>query len=212
MSRDTSRPVARGRFAALAILLALQTGWWASVLGVRNGLPWLGPLVIAALLAVHLVLVADRRRELAAILGLGLAGWLADSLLSSLGLVAFAGGAPGGVAPLWIAGLWLHFGSALGGPLAWLGPRPLLAAALCALGAPLAYAGGLPLGAVTFHPSTWPSVVALAVEWSLLLPLALRLRNRRRGPRRHGVAQTGDAVARLVGAIDQTTASGRSSS
>ncbi|HEX4953905.1 MAG TPA: DUF2878 domain-containing protein [Thermoanaerobaculia bacterium] len=207
MSGDAVRPPARGRIGAAVILVALQAGWWASVLGVRNGLPWLGPLVIAALLAVHLALVGERWRDLAAILGLGLAGWLADSLLSSLGLITFAGGASGGVAPLWIAGLWLHFGSALGGPLAWLRGRPRLAVALCAVGAPLAYAGGLPLGAVTFHPSTWPTVLALAVEWSLLLPLALAARGG------GGMAAaSSDAVARPVGAIDQATASERSAS
>lgn len=168
----------------LLTFIALQVGWFACVLGGARDRPWLGPVVVAVLIAGHLAFLPDRsaahrRQELATIAGFGLVGTVADSLQSGFGLLAFHGNPTSGVhawlAPPWIAALWFHFGTVLRGPLAALRERRLLTIALCLVGAPIAYAGGIRLGAVTFHPAGWPSMLSIALVWATLLSVALRL-------------------------------------
>lgn len=166
---------------SLATFVALQIGWFACVLGGARGAPWLGPAVVAVLVGAHLAASDAPRHELAAVAAVALLGTAADSLQSRLGLLVFAGatGGPAGwLAPPWIAALWAHFATALRGPLAALDRRPLAAAGLGAIAAPPSYLAGARLGAVTLHPEVWPSVAAIALEWAILLPLALRLANR----------------------------------
>jgi hypothetical protein len=156
----------------------LQVGWWAAVLGAAHGVPWLGPVVIGVLLAFQLTTAAAPRRELAAVVGLGLAGSVADSLQSGLGLLSFAASPGAWVCPAWIAALWFHFGTALRGPLArWAGSSRWLAIA-GAVGAPLAYLPGTGFGVLGFHPDLWPSMLSIAVVWAVLLPVGVRLANR----------------------------------
>lgn len=171
-----SPPPARG-WANLWLFAALQAGWWAAVLGAARGLPWVGPTVIAALLAGQLAASRQRSRDVLAVLGLGLVGTLADSLQSGLGLLVFPERPGAWLCPPWIAALWFHFGTALGGPLAGFASRPLLLAGLAAVAAPLAYAPGIRFGVFAFHPAVWPSVVSIATVWCLILPLAVRLAN-----------------------------------
>ncbi len=168
---------------ALLTFLALQVGWFACVLGGARGNSWIGPLVVAVLIAGHLASFAGARRstlrhEILTLLTFGLAGTVADSLQSGLGLLAFHGNplsGPGAwIAPPWIAALWFHFGTVLTGPLAPLRDRRLLTVALCLVAAPLSYAGGARLGAVAFHPAGWPSVLSIGLVWTTILSLSLR--------------------------------------
>ncbi len=171
----------------LLTFFALQVGWFACVLGGARGRVWIGPVVVAVLIAGHLASFSGKRsarqpsalrHEIATILCFGLAGYCADSLQSGLGLLAFHGNPTGGpgawLAPPWIAALWFHFGTVLTGPLAPLRDRRLLTVALCLVGAPLSYAGGGRLGAVVFHPAGWPSVLSIGLVWTTMLTLALR--------------------------------------
>ena len=67
-------------------LTLFQVAWFAAVLGAAEGVPWLGPLVMVPVLAVHLSLTDDRQRELKLLLAAGLLGFLYDTALVSAGV------------------------------------------------------------------------------------------------------------------------------
>lgn len=154
-----------------------QLVWFACVLGAARGNGWIGPLAALAFAGIELALSRERARVLGYFLGVALLGSLLDTLLLRLGLTAYARAAdpaPAALVPLWISALWLAFAALPPRSLAWLRPRPALAALLGALGGPLSFLGAARLGAVSL-PAGQLGLVALALEWALLTPLLLAL-------------------------------------
>ncbi len=173
-------------------LVALNAGWFACILGAAHGMAWLGPWVVAGLLALHLALSPSRTGMVEGILPLvaGVVGYLGDSVLVLSGVLHFPGEA--GLVPptrLWMVALWMNFATALTTSVYWLAGRPGLGMVLGALGGPLAYLGGAELGAVALpHGAGW-ALSLVAVEWALAMPILLRLHDwcgrglRERAPR-----------------------------
>jgi Protein of unknown function (DUF2878) len=161
---------------ALALFVVYQAVWFGAVASAARGWVWIGPGLVAALLtAVSLRLErAARGRWVIAVALLGAAGTAADSLLAAAGLVHFRAGFLPGIAPPWITALWCLLAVALPGLGPLLARRPWLAALLGAAGGPAAYAAGGRMGAATFPEPSWPSLLALGVEWGIAFPLMLR--------------------------------------
>ncbi len=163
----------------LANFLAFQGAWFAAVEGAARGWTWLGPVAVAAIVALHLALVpaAERRRELVYVLGVGLAGGLLDSVLKALGATAYptSDPVPAWLVPAWIASLWAAFATLPRFSLGWLRGRPVLAAVLGAAGGPLSYYGGTRLGAVAAGEPALLTWGGLALEYALVTPLLLHL-------------------------------------
>jgi hypothetical protein len=146
----------------------LQAGWWVCVLGAHT--PWLLALVPIGL-ALHLGYCHERRAELRALLAIGLAGCLLDSLLGALGVFAFAQWP----LPGWLALMWLVLASGLRHSLAWAA-RPLWLGGLLGLfGGPLAYLAGARLAGVELPIGPLPTALLLAPIWAVAFPLMLRL-------------------------------------
>lgn len=162
---------------ALLSFLLLQAAWAACVLGAAAGDGLVGPLVTAGLLAAHLAWRPGRRAELRAILPAAATGLVLDSLLVSAGFLRFSapGPLPELLVPVWIVALWAAFGATLRGALAWLAPRPLLAAGLSALGSPLSFLSARALGAVELAEPLSSTLAVLAVQWAVLVPVLLRV-------------------------------------
>jgi hypothetical protein len=160
---------------AVVDFLVFQGVWLATVAGAGRGLPWIGPLVVPAYLAVQLLRAPAPTvgRRLATMGTLALAGWVIDSTQQGLGLLAFAGAPARWLAPAWIPALWAELAGAEG-LLSALGRRPLLGAALGALGGPLSFAAGARLAAVRFPADPRPSYLVLALVWAIVVPLLAR--------------------------------------
>jgi hypothetical protein len=147
-------------------IIAFQIGWFACVLGGAHGWPWLGVVVTAAAVALHLYR-APRPRMEAMLIGVsGLLGFIADSLLTGIGLLRFPSGQlHAQLAPYWMVAMWMLFATTLNISLGWLKPRLGLAALLGMIAGPLAYYGGAKLGGVSFvNPLS--SLVAVAGVWT----------------------------------------------
>jgi hypothetical protein len=165
------------RRPALVLFLALQGGWWGAAAGAAHGLPLAGPLLVAPLLWMQSrTLARAQRRRLARDAALlALVGTALDSLQMAAGTVRFAGAWTPWLAPLWITALWAQFATALPALARSTAGRAWPLAALGALGGPLAYWGGVRLGAATFPAGAAVAAAALAVQWAIALPLAVRL-------------------------------------
>ena len=84
--------------------LGLQLGWLACAWGAANGRVWLGPVVVAAHLGIHLLWSDFRRSEVIFIAIVTLLGLVVDSLQKVTGLVLYAADFPSlpWLAPAWI--------------------------------------------------------------------------------------------------------------
>jgi hypothetical protein len=151
--------------------LLFQVAWFGAVLGAARGLPWLGVVAVAAVVAWHLARAPQPGREIG-LVALALAmGAAFETLMVQAGLLQFDGGALlAGTAPVWMVALWASFATTLNVSMRALRPRLVAGALLGAIGAPLAYLAGQKLGAVQFlQPG--PALATIAAGWAMLTPV-----------------------------------------
>jgi Protein of unknown function (DUF2878) len=160
-----------------------QIGWFACVVGAAKQMPWLGVIVVAAIVAWHLSQANNAKPELI-LLAIALAiGGVFDQAMLSSGLISYQAHGweflnnPNALVPAWILALWAEFVTILNVSLKWMRNKNLVAILFGAIGGPLAYMGAEKLGAVTLHnlPLTY---IALGIGWAILTPLLLKLSER----------------------------------
>lgn len=156
----------------LANYVLSNGGWLACAFGAANGMPWLGPVVAAPAIGLHLWLSKARRSEAAFLFVAGIIGTLVDTVKAASGFITYEGGYANlpWLAPLWITALWLIFATQINGALSWLKGRYLLAFTLGAVGGPLAYFAGERLGAISITLAPATSTLVLAIVWGLAVP------------------------------------------
>ena len=161
---------------------AFQIGWFACVWGGANGMPALGALAVAVIVAVHLFYTAERPgTELALITVAALIGIVWDSALVALGWLSYPSGTlVQGMAPYWIIAMWMLFATTLNVSMGWLKQRYTLAVLLGAVGGPMAYFAGFKLGGVEFKTLAL-GLGAQAVGWATLMPVLTVLAERLNG-------------------------------
>jgi hypothetical protein len=159
------------RWKRLLNFISFQVGWFACALGAAGGLPFLGPVVVAVLFCIQLLLVPASGRHARFILVATLAGWLIESALYRMGVFSFyEGGFGRWICPFWMAALWANFAGTLHFCLDWLRGRYWLAFVLGAAGGPLAYYGGHRLGAIQLGGHVPFSLAVIAIEYALVTP------------------------------------------
>lgn len=152
-----------------------QIGWFACVLGATKQLPWLGVVVVIAIVTWHLTQAKQAKKELQLLLIALIIGGSFDQMMLHLQLVSYQShGWLDSLVPVWILALWAVFVTVLNVSLRWMRGRWLVAVLFGAIGGPLAYIGAEKLGAVTLsNPPA--SYIALSLGWALLTPLLLQL-------------------------------------
>jgi len=169
---------------ALAGFVAFYVCWFACVGGAARGLPWLGPLAVAAYVIVYLRTIPsgpERRRQALALVQAGAAGYTADSVLVLTGVLRFPPHAVlGWPSTVWMVALWVLQAAVLGGALSWMQRRFILAAIVGVIGGPLAYLAGERVGAAVLGPTQTVALAAIAAEWALAMPLLVWLDQRAR--------------------------------
>ena len=163
---------------AIINFVAFQLGWFSCVLGAAHGRPWVGPLAVTIVVAIHLLLMRRPGPELRLIFSAMAIGLLADSLLLASGWVAYPNGEwiPG-LAPYWIVAMWALFATTLNVSMRWLRIGLHVSMIMGAIGGPLSYLAGAKLGAIQLT-ETVPALFALAVIWALALPLLVLISSR----------------------------------
>ena len=169
---------------ALAGFVAFYVCWFACVGGAARGLPWLGPLAVAAYAIACLRTVPSgvARMRHAWLFGLaGVVGYAADSVLVLTGVLRFPPHAVlGWPSTAWMVALWVLQAAVLGGAMAWMQGRFALAAVAGAIGGPLAYLAGERMGAAVLGPTQAVALTAIAAEWALAMPLLVWMEMRAR--------------------------------
>jgi Protein of unknown function (DUF2878) len=159
---------------AVVNFLAFQVGWFSAVLGAGHGMPWLGIALVPLVVLLALMLAADWRGELVAIIAAAGMGVLFDTALGAARVfvpVPHLWAAP--LSPPWMIVLWMNQAATMNGSLAWLRGRYVLGAIFGTIGGPLAYLGGVKLGAATApHPN---AAAILTLLWAIAFPLMMAL-------------------------------------
>lgn len=164
-------------------LLFYQATWLAAVIGAGHGLWWPGLATFTLFAGWQLLVTPWPRADFCLVAGIGLLGFVIDSVFAQSGLMEFSTAVPWPhLAPLWMTLLWTSFALSLNHSLAFLHTRPWTALALGALGAPFAYwAAGRGWHALTFGERPALTFALVAISWAALMPLlsrlALRLRS-----------------------------------
>jgi hypothetical protein len=165
----------------LVNFLAFQAGWFASVLGAAQNMPWVGPAVVLAIVVLHLRQARRPELEAGLLVASGIIGLCFDSLLVSLGWVTYPSGLIStSLAPYWIVTMWVLFATTLNSSMAWLKGRRVLAAVLGAIAGPMSYLAGAKLGGIEFvdHGS---AVIFLALGWAAAMPVLITMADKLNG-------------------------------
>ena len=160
-----------------------QVGWFACVLGAAKQTPWLGVIVVAAIVAWHLSQAINAKPELILLAIALVIGGLFDQVMLSSNLISYQAHGweflnnPSALTPAWILALWAEFVTLLNVSLKWMRSKHLVAILFGAIGGPLAYMGAEKLGAVTLNnfPATY---IALGLGWAIFTPLLLKFSER----------------------------------
>jgi hypothetical protein len=177
-------PSAAEKFLPSIYFVLGQAGWFGCVISAAHGLPWMGALLTAALVTLHVGRVRRPRPELKLLAGVIVIGTVWESALVTGGLIDYPTGMVfPGIAPYWIVALWGLFAAQFNTTYAWLKTRVWAAAVLGAVAGPLSFRAGAALGALRFV-KPWPAMFALAVGWSMLLPVLVLMSRRWDGVRR----------------------------
>lgn len=159
-------------------IILFQAAWFTAVLGAARGNEWYGPLAVALVLAVHLVLSDDRQGELTLLLVAGTIGFCFDTALSAAEIVIPRGDLlPYPLSQPWMVSLWLNFAATLNVSLEWLKGRYLPAVIFGAVGGAGSYYGGARLGATLALPDV-NGILLLAVGWGIMTPFLVWLAKR----------------------------------
>lgn len=167
--------------------------WPACVIGAAYGLWWPGVALLAVFIIWHsLPGMAERGdwRLVAVMLPMGI---VLDTLWIQLDILEFATPWPvAGIAPVWIAALWVGLALAMNHCLVFLQRHRLVTGAVLMFGSPFSYFCASKLGAVEWLVPAWQVVLATGLSWALLIPAMLTLARHWR--------ESGDDRAALMGA------------
>jgi hypothetical protein len=151
-----------------------QVGWFACVLSVAADRPWLGVGLGMTTLAAHLALAVRWQDEVQLALIVGALGLAVDAAQIAMGTLSFDRGIlVTWLPPPWLVVTWMQFAATLRFTSAWLIGSVARAAVTGAIAGPVAFAAGARLGVVTLHDAVWPSLLSLALLWSVAIPAAI---------------------------------------
>lgn len=155
--------------------IGFQLLWWASVLSAKPQLSWAVLALVVVLACVHLHWIEGWKQTLP-LLMTTLIGCILDQFGYYMGWVNFEFHSVfTAYIPLWMIALWLAFSMTVNVSMRWLQGKNALAVFLGAVFGPLAYVGAQQLQVVTL-PFGALSLIWVAVEWALAMPMLLWVR------------------------------------
>lgn len=147
--------------------VSFQITWLVCVLGGS----WVAAIVTAAVVALHLVVVRDARREALFLGQCAIVGFLCDLVLVQGGVMVTGSGLP----PLWLTCLWVLFGTTVGYAMRVFHGRLWISMAAGAIFAPLSYFGGARLAGIPLMQPEWFALTVIAIFWAIAFPLLIHL-------------------------------------
>lgn len=164
------------KYSMIINVIMFQIGWFACVLSAANHQVWLGVLIAAILLTLHVAKTKQKNLEINLIVIAMLFGLVFDTIPLALGWLNFAPVSywPNAISPPWMVALWGLFAATMNFSLRWLKPMPIIALIIGGIAGPVSYYFGEKLGALQIVTSN-AALLYLAIGWAIALPLLLKL-------------------------------------
>tara|TARA_Y100000590_G_C15454556_1_gene914038 strand:- start:131 stop:658 length:528 start_codon:yes stop_codon:yes gene_type:complete len=154
-------------------IVGFQLSWWGCVLGVKNEMVYLGPILMVIFLILHFYVFTFNYSEIKLIVLFGIIGTLIDSSMAFLGILKYNGiYSPSTViAPLWITAMWCGFTATVNHSLSWLKNRYFSSGLLGAVAGPLSYLAGVKFDAIQFNSSPILALIIVSLFYAITIPL-----------------------------------------
>lgn len=161
--------------------LLFYFGWFVCIDQAGGNTPYVGPIVIAFLLFVHLYFSSVRLQEVLLIGAVALVGTIVDSTYIWLGWVEYRGGYlhfPY-IIPLWMTSLWAYYATTINSSLAWARRSLLLMIVLGGLGGFFSYAVAFRLDAAdAIGIPLSLLLIIIGCVWAAVFPLTFYLNDK----------------------------------
>ena len=146
--------------------------WWGSILGIKLDLHYLGPMLAAVFILVHLNMISKVKKEARLILYCGVLALIVESLHLYSGLLSYEGYLLSSsiLPPLWIICIWMVLGATLNHSMFSLKGKWLMMAFCGGIFGPVCYYGAMRAGILNFHYSTQTSLLILATACAIYFP------------------------------------------
>ena len=147
--------------------------WWGCILGIRSDLYYLGPMLTAVFILVHLNMISEIKKEMILMGCCGALALVIESVHMYSGFLSYEGYLLSGslLPPLWIICIWVTLSATLNHSMFFLKDRwPLMVLCGGVLG-PVCYYGAMKFEILHFHYSTQTSLMILAVVCAIYFPL-----------------------------------------
>jgi len=147
--------------------------WCGCILGIRLDLYYLGPMLTAVFILVHLNMISEVKKEMMFMACCGVLALAVESLHMHFGFLSYEGYLffDSLLPPLWIICIWVTLSATLNCSMFFLKERWALMVLCGGVFGPASYYGGMKAGILSFHCSTQLSILILAIVWSICLPL-----------------------------------------
>jgi hypothetical protein len=163
------------KYFPLLNLVLFQATWWGIVLSSSlGGVVWLTPVLAITALIVHIGFLrrsgeAHLRSEILLVLSCAWVGYSADSLVSFLGWIRYEDSTLLGLAPLWIASLWVVFPITLRHSLKWLFSSQKVMVPVAFFSGPITYLVGEKFDLLYYPEPRLLNMALHGVVWVLLV-------------------------------------------
>ena len=112
----------------LVNFVLFQIGWFSAVIGGASNRPWLGVLVITAVVLIHLYRTINVKAEAVLIIIIAIMGGSLDSVFVYLNWISYPSGhIHETLTAYWIIAMWMSFSTTLNSSMAWLKESHILA-------------------------------------------------------------------------------------
>ena len=163
-------------------IVAFLLGWQASVYGASQGIPFLGPVVVAVLLIVTAFTWTHPLQQLRIVCTFGVVGTVVESVMIRAGIyVPVESFQSQLLCPLWITAIWVQAGLAAATLARWTPNRLLVPTILGAGGAAIGYPLAAWLGAIHLLVSPLMAISIWTLSGAALVPILLRVSTKQNG-------------------------------
>ncbi|WP_223787606.1 DUF2878 domain-containing protein [Marinicella meishanensis] len=148
--------------------MLLNMLWFATILGVANGMLWPSAVMLLLLLTVLFIYQGISKLDLKIMAFSVLCGLLFDGFLAHQGTLTYPMTLHqfSFLPPMWILFLWVGFAATARVGLQWLLQNPLIGGTFMLIGAPLSYYSAAKLGAVVIN-DFWHAMTFVGLTWLL---------------------------------------------
>lgn len=161
---------------------AFYVAWWAMLISTWKGMPVIGWVVFAAVMAIHFFRVSvNKNKDAKEVLAIAAIGILLDTVLSQTGILTFNNSFLTILPPLWLIGIWLLFATTISYTFILI--RNKIPAQIIVGGffAPVSYITGAKLGLLSLY-QPFPTYYAIhGACWLVFFPLCFYISKKIKG-------------------------------